>query len=535
MKKYMVKRIIGGLLSIVAVAAIVMLLIYSLMDRSMIFQSDPMIIKKVNNDKEFYKYTKWKEYGYLDMVSYSDYMMSLLRAGTITQQSYDAAPYPRNGKLTSELSKQYSEEFKSIYKQKGYTIVELKADMMAGGKKVKNGGAARLFAYKNIPVYKRLVKYFSSIFSFDTIHYVSEEDDIGERKLEFTLYDPIYVVKNDDGSIASKKFSPAIIGNGTKHRYLFYMDNRFPYVHQNFLNINLGKSYADAKGIDVWDVMNVTQGDFDKSVITYPSGLREESADDLHTATYMKDSRVGNQVNEERYVNDYTNIFTSKKGLSRVGYSFIIGILATILAYALGLPLGIAMALRKDKLIDKIGTAYNIFILAVPSLAYIFIFKAVGTTLFHLPRNFDVDNTTKAMYILPIVSLALPSIAGLMKWLRRYMVDQMNSDYVKFARSGGLSEGEIFRKHILKNAMIPIIHGIPGSILGALVGAIITERVYTVPGAGNLLTDAINKYDNGVIVGITLFYATLTVTGLILGDILMSVADPRISFDTKER
>jgi oligopeptide transport system permease protein len=137
------------------------------------------------------------------------------------------------------------------------------------------------------------------------------------------------------------------------------------------------------------------------------------------------------------------------------------------------------------------------------------------------------------MYILPIISLALPSVASLMKWLRRYMIDQMNSDYVKFARSGGLSEGEIFSKHILKNAIIPIVHGIPGSVLGALVGAIITERVYVVPGAGNLLTEAINKYDNGVIVGVTLFYAVLSITAIILGDILMSLVDPRISFTTK--
>jgi oligopeptide transport system permease protein len=139
------------------------------------------------------------------------------------------------------------------------------------------------------------------------------------------------------------------------------------------------------------------------------------------------------------------------------------------------------------------------------------------------------------MYILPVVSLALPSVANLMKWLRRYMIDQMNSDYVKFARSGGLSEGEIFSKHVLKNAIIPIVHGIPGSVLGAMTGAIITERVYVVPGAGNMLTTAINRYDNGVIVGLTLFYALLSVTAIIIGDVLMSVMDPRISFTSKAR
>ena len=146
-----------------------------------------------------------------------------------------------------------------------------------------------------------------------------------------------------------------------------------------------------------------------------------------------------------------------------------------------------------------------------------------------------MTNPTWAMYVLPIISLALPSIAGLMKWLRRYMIDQMNSDYVKFARSGGLSESEIFRKHVLKNAIIPIVHGIPGAVLGSMVGAIITERVYVVPGAGNLLTEAINKYDNGVIVGVTLFYATLSVVSIILGDVLMSLVDPRISFTSKRR
>jgi oligopeptide transport system permease protein len=115
------------------------------------------------------------------------------------------------------------------------------------------------------------------------------------------------------------------------------------------------------------------------------------------------------------------------------------------------------------------------------------------------------------------------------------MIDQMNSDYVKFARSGGLSEGEIFSKHILKNAAIPIIHGIPGAVLGALVGAFITERVYVVPGIGGLLINAIGAYDNAVIVGVTLFYAAISVLSMILGDLLMSLVDPRISFTSKAR
>ena len=284
----------------------------------------------------------------------------------------------------------------------------------------------------------------------------------------------------------------------------------------------------------MFDTMTSSQGSYVKSLVTYPTGLTEESADDLHTATYMANSLHSSLVFETRYVDDYTNVNTVKNNMSKIGYSFVIGVIASVLAYLIGVPLGILMARKKDKLVDKIGTIYIVFIMAVPSLAYIFLFKAIGGKM-GLPTTFDMESTSKLMFILPIISLALPSVANLMKWLRRYMIDQMNSDYVKFARSEGLTEGEIFSRHILKNAAIPIVHGIPGTVLGALVGAIITERVYVVPGAGNLLVEAIGKYDNGVIVGVTLFYALLTVLSLVLGDILISRIDPRISFSSKNR
>ena len=282
------------------------------------------------------------------------------------------------------------------------------------------------------------------------------------------------------------------------------------------------------------ETMTRAQGSYVKSEITYPSGLVEYSADDLHSATYMSESQDASAVHSDRFTDDYTNVDTIKSGKSKIGYSFVIGIIAVILSYLIAVPLGILMARKKDKLVDQLGTIYIVFIIAVPSLAYIFLFKAIGGKM-GLPTTFDMDSKSKLMYILPIVSLALPQVANLMKWLRRYMIDQMNSDYVKFARSGGLTEGEIFTKHILKNAAIPIVQGVPASVLFALTGAIITERVYVVPGAGNLLTEAISKYDNGVIVGVTLFYAVLSVISIILGDVLMSMVDPRISFSTKDR
>lgn len=522
MTKYLLKRLLHGAISIVIVVAIVMILVYSLLNRDLVFASDTAFTHQKNNSKIVYKYSKWEEYGYIDYITYNDYLAELRASGELSDEQFNAvSTFGRTADADTDEVKKYVTEFTEKYEAQGYTVSRY--DAVVQGKKLADGGRQLLFAYKDIPVTTRMIKYFSGLLTVDNIHRAEDYD--GERGLTFTLFDPVY---------GGTKFSPAVIGNGTIHKYLIYFDSYFPYIHQNLLTLNLGLSYSVNNGVDVADTMSRTQGAYVTATTIYPTGLVEESADDLHSATWVSGSREASQVYVDRFTDDYTNIKLNRGGMSKLGYSFVIGIIASLGAYLIGLPLGILMARKKDRLVDQLGTAYIVFISAVPSLAYIFMFKALGRVL-GLPTTFNMDAATIGMYVLPIVSLSLPSIGGLMKWMRRYMIDQMNSDYVKFARSGGLSEREIFSKHIMKNAAVPIVHGIPASILFAMTGAIITERVYSVPGAGNMLTQAINKYDNGVIIGVTLFYAVLSVLSLILGDILMSLVDPRISFSTKDR
>ena len=525
MTKYLLGRLLRGLLSVVIVVVIVMLLIYTCLNRDLIFANDGTYQKQKSNNKEIYKLQMWEKYGYLDYVQYTDYLNELMSAGELSAEEYEKVSQiggKVNGSQDSPETAQMIAKFEEKYEELGYDVVRLPADYKPKTVAYKEGGAPRLYATKDYPILDRLWDYITGIVTIDNIHYV--EEDISDRGLSFTLHDPVY---------GGEKFSPAIMGNGTRHKYLLYFDSNFPYIHQNLFKISLGTSYSVNNGVDVFDTMTSSQGAYAKSTVHYPTGKVSESADNLHSAVYIPGSlEMGTIVIKDCFVDDYTSVTTHKDSMSKIGFSFVIGIISVIIAYVLAIPLGTLMALKKDKLIDKLGTLYIVFIIAVPSLAYIFLFKAIGGVM-GLPTRFDLQNPTWLMYLLPIISLALPSVASLMKWLRRYMIDQMNSDYVKFARSGGLSEGEIFSKHILKNAIIPIVHGIPGSVLGALVGAIITERVYVVPGTGNLLTEAINKYDNGVIVGVTMFYALLSVISIILGDILMSLVDPRISFTTK--
>ena len=530
MGKYIIKRLLHGMVSIICVVLIVMVLIYTLLDRGKIFSGDPNFNHTASNNRIIYQQSRWEDFGYLDYVPYADYINELALKGEIDEDTRAAAVLiGHTPEKDSETAAKYVAEFTEYYQSRGYKIERLDADAKRNGQ-LRDGGQPQLYATRDIPLLQRAFTYFTKMFFVDNIHYVPDYVDMGKRGLTFTLYDP---VKNP-AEETKKVFSPAILGNGTLHKYLLYFDGKFPFIHQNLLTLNLGQSYTVNRGVDVFTTMTESQGAYVLSSVTYPTGVTADRADDLHTASYVQGSLNATASNAQWFTDDYTNVTTHKKGFSRLGYSFVIGIISTIMSYVLGLPIGLAMALRKDKLLDKIGTIYIMFIIAVPSLAYIFLFKALGGKA-GLPTLFDMDSSGKLMYVLPVVSLALPAIANLMKWMRRYMIDQMNSDYVKFARSGGLSEGEIFTKHVWKNALIPIVHGIPGSVLGAMTGAIITERVYVVPGAGNLLTQAINRYDNGVIVGVTLFYAVLSVLSIILGDVLMAAVDPRISFTTKDR
>ena len=507
MGKYALKRLGIGLVAVLLSTVAVMVMVYGLLDKNLIFADDPVFSRQRHNALEVYKMQQWENFSYVDYISFGEYAPGAVLGDTPAQDG---------------AARETVENFTREYEAKGYTVTRLDAVYRAGTRKYQEGGEPRLFAWREIPVMNRLWSFLTGLIQIDHLGRAEGIPD-AERKLTFTLRDPVY----------GGKFAPAVMGNGTYHRYLLYFDGEFPYIHQNFIRLQLGRSYSVNTGIDVVQTLTEKQGSYDYRQVIYPTGLTEQSADNLHSAVYVRGSLdSGGEALKARFDSDYTGVTTYKKGLSRLGYSFVIGILAAVLSYLIAIPVATGMALRKDGLLDKAGTAFIVFIIAVPSLGYIFLFKALGGAL-GLPVTFDMESPGWQQYVLPVVSLALPAAAGLMKWHRRYMVDGLRGEYVRFARSQGYSTWQILWKQVVKNAAIPIVHGIPGSVLGALVGAIITERVYVVPGAGNLLTRAINRYDNGVIVGMTAFYALLGVLSVILGDLLMAKVDPRIRLENK--
>ncbi len=217
----------------------------------------------------------------------------------------------------------------------------------------------------------------------------------------------------------------------------------------------------------------------------------------------------------------------------KVPYSLWFGVVSMVISLVLGLLMGMSMARYKDKLPDALGTVYIVIVRAVPSLIYLFLLQVLITGLFKIPMMFSERNPIT--WIMPVVSLSLTSIAWYAIWLRRFMVDEENRDYVKFALAKGMTRKQLMKKHVLRNALVPLAQYFPLQLLLTISGSLIIESLYSIPGMGGLLVEAIKEMDNSLVQILVILFAVLGVLGVFLGDILMVLLDPRIKLAEKKR
>ncbi len=275
----------------------------------------------------------------------------------------------------------------------------------------------------------------------------------------------------------------------------------------------------------------VTCGDHNGTFTVRKEGKTVAVKDEKTTGTwdYITHMRVWLNFGKSHRVQtglDVTEIISSK-----IAISMRIGLCALAIALAVGVPLGIMQARYKDGLFDGVGQAFTIFINAVPSLVTYFLVMIIGSRFFGLPIQYTVTDSKSA--ILPMVALSMGSIASYMLWMRRYMVDELNKDYIRLAKLKGMSTTQVMFRHVMKNAFLPLAQYLPYSVLLTVGGSILVEKMFGVPGLGNLLPDAIAKYDSNLVIAIVSLYASLGIIGLFLGDVLMIILDPRIRLTEK--
>jgi peptide/nickel transport system permease protein len=207
--------------------------------------------------------------------------------------------------------------------------------------------------------------------------------------------------------------------------------------------------------------------------------------------------------------------------LQVVGFAYLI-------AVGFAIPMGIYSAVRQYSIFDQIGTFFSFIGFSVPSFftgLLLMLFFAIKLRWF----NIVYDGELRQM-ILPILVLVVQQTAALTRFMRSSMLDNLPMEYVRTARSKGLSEQLVILRHVVKNSLIPVITLIALGIPAIFAGAIITENLFRVNGLGQLLITSIQNNDTPVVMALTFIFAFLTVLFNLVADVLYGVLDPRVRY-----
>jgi oligopeptide transport system permease protein len=203
-----------------------------------------------------------------------------------------------------------------------------------------------------------------------------------------------------------------------------------------------------------------------------------------------------------------------------------VGGISVLVALCIGVPLGCIAAIRRGKFIDSFISVVATCGIAVPSfvictvLMYFF-----GVKLKWLPT---LGLTSWKNYIMPVISLSFYPTAYIMRLTRSSMLDVLGQDYMRTARAKGLSQVVSIFKHALRNAILPVVTYVGPMLAYTLSGSFVVEKIFTIPGLGGEFIGSITSRDYTVIMGTTIFLATLIVVMNVIVDIIYKIVDPRI-------
>ena len=210
-------------------------------------------------------------------------------------------------------------------------------------------------------------------------------------------------------------------------------------------------------------------------------------------------------------------------------YSLTIGLYASLIVVFAGIGFGVMCALNQNKFIDRFFMVLSTLGATIPSFVlatgFLFIFSK---TLGWVP-SFGVD--TAAGYIGPIVVIGAFSLSFITRLTRTSLLEVQQQDYIRTARSKGISEFKVTYKHALRNALLPVITYVGPMVASIVTGSFVIEKVFGIPGVGSLFTNSIINRDYPLIMGTTIVLAALIVIMNLVGDILYKVVDPRINLE----
>lgn len=225
--------------------------------------------------------------------------------------------------------------------------------------------------------------------------------------------------------------------------------------------------------------------------------------------------------------------------------SFAIALIATVLQFAIAIPLGVSSATHQYSVRDYTVTVFTMIGLSLPTYFFAaIVIKIFSVNLGWFPANGLIS--ASASYpetfagwlnkfgdmahhlVLPIFVSVILSLGGLMRYTRTNTLEVLNADYIRTARAKGLSESKVIYRHAFRNTMIPLVTLLAGILPSLFGGMMITEQVFGIDGIGRLAYNALLASDVPFIMGYNMFLAVLTVIGTLFSDLMYSIVDPRV-------
>ena len=206
--------------------------------------------------------------------------------------------------------------------------------------------------------------------------------------------------------------------------------------------------------------------------------------------------------------------------------SFLLGVCAMLVAVVLGIPAGIISALKQNGWQDNILKILTTILVSLPNfviasgLMYILGYKLelLPVALWGTPQQM----------IMPVLALSAYPLSYITKMMKSSMLEVMSSDYIRTARSKGVSKFMVTYNHALKNAILTVITVMGPMFAGIITGSLVVEKIFAIPGLGQQFTEAIFNRDYTMIMGLTIFYSILLISSILIVDIVYAIVDPRI-------
>ena len=281
----------------------------------------------------------------------------------------------------------------------------------------------------------------------------------------------------------------------------------------------------------IYAVMNITPGDPGRMILG--SNVSQEDVDAYNHALGYDLPFL------QKYIRYVKNMFTGDFGISYVTkqnafheiwpryiITLKLSFFGVFLAALLGIPLGIKSAVKQYSLWDTIPSLIAFFLAAVPAFVLGLVLLYIFCLWLRLLPSYGADSIKH--YIMPALVISIPPAAQNFRFTKSSMLEAIRQDYVRTARAKGVPERQVIWKHVLKNALLPVVTQVGLSLGGLICGAVVAEKMFSLPGIGSLIVDRINYKDEPVIIAGTILIAVCFTLVMLIVDIAYAFIDPRI-------